>query len=129
MKIPPITVAPDGERIAIPGWLLHPRADHYVLRVVGEAMIEDGVCDGDFVVVRRCSAASEGEMVIAVVGDDAVLRRFYLEHVPGGDLRDAVVRLEASNPAIEAIRLPFADLTIQGVAVGLIRRFDRKEPA
>ena len=114
---PPLTPASEGERIAVPGWLLEPHAEHYVVRVVGDAM--GGICDGDWLVVRRCTAAAEGEMVVALLGDDATLRRFYLE----GD----TARLEASNPALDPIRLPLANLRIQGVAVGLIRRFDRRE--
>lgn len=117
----PIIPTKDGERVAVPGWLLEPHAEHHVLRVVGESMIEHGVCDGDYLVVRRCSAAAEGEMVVAIINDQATLRHFFLE----GD----TARLEATNSSFPPIHIPIADLIIQGVAVGLIRRFDRKEPA
>lgn len=119
---PPLTPASEGERVVVPGWLTDGAPEqHYVLRVVGSLMIESGICDGDFLIVRRSPAAAEGDMVMALVGDDATLRYFYLE----GDQ----ARLEAANPVMEPIRLPYADLKIQGVAVGLIRRFGRKEPA
>ena len=66
--------------------------DHYVLRVVGDSMIDEGIHDGDWVVVERRERAEPGEMVVALVGDEATLKRFY----PEGDR----VRLQPSNPTM-----------------------------
>ena len=69
----------------MPGHLLSPRGgDHYVLRVVGDSMIDEGIHDGDFVIVLRRDLAEPGEMVVALVGDDATLKRFYPEGPTSG---------------------------------------------
>lgn len=86
----------------------------YVLRVKGDSMLGDQICDGDYVIVERRENARDGEMVVALVdGEEATLKRIY--RTPDG------VRLQASNPAYEPI---FAkDVRVQGVVVGVMRRF------
>lgn len=112
----PIEALPGPDRVAVPIHLLNPRGgDHYVLRVVGESMIDEGIHDGDFVIVQRRERAEPGEMVVALIGDDATLKRFY----PEGD----VVRLQPSNPTMQPIRVAARDLKIQGIVVGLMRKF------
>src|SRR4051812_14154930 len=70
----PIEAMSGSERVAVPGHLLSGKpGDHYVLRVVGDSMIEEGIYDGDFVIVLRRDAAEPGEMVVALIGDDATL--------------------------------------------------------
>ena len=88
--------------------------DHFVLRVVGDSMIGEGIHDGDWVVVERRDRAEPGEMVVALVGDDVTLKRFY----PEGER----VRLQPSNPAMAPLRVPAADVRVQGIVVGLMRR-------
>jgi repressor LexA len=86
----------------------------YVLQVKGESMIEDGILDGDFVVIEKSEVASNGDIVVALVDDSlATLKRFYKEG-------DKVV-LKPANSAMEPI-YPNA-LRIQGIAVGVIRKF------
>lgn len=112
----PIEAVAGNERLAVPTHLLSTRAgDHYVLRVVGDSMIEEGIQDGDYVVVLRRERAEAGEMVVALVGDDATLKRFF----PEGE----VVRLQPANPAMEALRVPARDVRVQGIVVGLMRKF------
>lgn len=112
----PIEALPGDERLAVPGHLLHGGADqHYVLRVVGDSMIEEGIQDGDYVVVRRRERADPGEMVVALVGDDATLKRIY----PEGPL----VRLQPANPHMQPLLVPVEQVRVQGVVVGLMRRF------
>ncbi|HEX2643192.1 MAG TPA: transcriptional repressor LexA [Thermoanaerobaculia bacterium] len=112
----PIEALPGPDRVAVPIHLLNPRGgDHYVLRVVGESMIDEGIHDGDFVIVQRRELAEPGEMVVALIGDDATLKRFY----PEGDM----VRLQPSNPTMQAFRVSARELKIQGIVVGLMRKF------
>ena len=103
--------------MTVPGHLLSPRGgEHYVLRVVGESMIEEGIHDGDFVIVLRREVAEPGEMVVALVGgENATLKRFYPE--------GPVIRLQPANPAMQPIRVPAQDVRVQGVVVGLMRKF------
>jgi len=103
-----------SETMAVPD-LLAPSGDAYVLRVRGDSMIEEGIHDGDWVVVQRRDRAEPGETVVALVGADATLKRFY----PEGER----VRLQPANPAMQPIFVAANELKIQGVVVGLMRRF------
>ncbi len=86
----------------------------YVLQVKGESMIEDGILDGDFVVIEKVHDASNGEIVVALVDDNlATLKRYYKE--------DGRVVLRPANSAMEPI-YPNS-LRIQGKVVGLVRKF------
>jgi repressor LexA len=113
----PIEALPHEERLAVPNHLFNgPSAEHYVLRVRGESMIDDGIHDGDYVVVRRREQVRPGEMVVALVGNDEVtLKRFF----PEGDK----VRLEPANSQMHTIWVKADDVEVQGVVVGLMRRY------
>ena len=112
----PIEAVAGDEKLTVPAALFGTRIDdHFVLRVVGESMIGEGIHDGDWVVVEHRERAQPGEMVVALVGDEVTLKRFYPE--------GAVVRLQPSNPAMEPLRVPAADLRIQGIVVGLMRKY------
>lgn len=113
----PIEALPGDETLSVPNHLFGGHSsDHYVLRVTGESMIQEGIYDGDFVIVLRRKEARPGEMVVALVeGIEATLKRFY----PEGNK----VRLQPSNPEMKAIRLPAASVQVQGVVVGLMRKY------
>jgi repressor LexA len=112
----PIEAVVGDEKVNVPAHLLSTRGgEHYVLRVVGESMIEEGIHDGDFVVVLKRDTAEPGEMVVALIGDEATLKRFY----PEGD----TVRLQPANPTMQPIRVPARDVRVQGMVVGLMRKF------
>jgi repressor LexA len=86
----------------------------YVLQVKGDSMIEDGILDGDYVVIEKVSQASNGEIVVALVDNNlATLKRFYKE--------GEQVVLKPANSAMEPIYPK--SLRIQGRVVGLVRRF------
>jgi repressor LexA len=107
-----------SERIGVPSHLLDGRpGDHYVLRVVGDSMLEEGIRDGDYVICRR-GAAEPGDCAVCLVGDDATLKFWF----PEGD----TVRLEPASSALKPIRIPAKDVTAQGVVVGLMRQFKRR---
>ena len=112
----PIEALPGNDSIGVPTHLLPTGArDHYVLRITGDSMIEEGIHDGDLVVVEQRDEAESGEMVVALVGSEATLKRFF----PEGE----EVRLQPANHQMEPIRVPAGAIRIQGVVVGLMRRF------
>ena len=112
----PIEVLPDPESLAVPSWLVAGRGQaHFVLRVAGESMIEEGIHDGDWVVVERRDSALPGEMVVALVGQEVTLKRYFPE--------GSRVRLQPANPAMAPLLVPASDLAVQGIVVGLLRRF------
>lgn len=112
----PIEAVAGSENLTVPPQLFGDRArDHFVLRVAGDSMIGEGIHDGDWVVVERRERAQSGETVVALIGDEVTLKRFY----PEGEL----VRLQPSNPAMQPLRVPADELRVQGIVVGLMRRY------
>jgi repressor LexA len=111
----PVESIPGDEHVFVPGDFLR-SGDHYVLRVRGDSMIGDGVHDGDLVVVQRSQNATDGEMVVALVGDEVTLKRIYRES-------PSTIRLQPANPAMPTMIAPAADVQVQGVVVGLLRRY------
>lgn len=85
--------------------------DHFILSVRGESMINAGILDGDYVVVRKQNTAYNGDIVIAMIEDEATVKRFYKEN--------GVFRLQPENPTMEPIIVP--ELTILGKVVSLYR--------
>ena len=83
----------------------------YILRVKGDSMIGAGILENDYVVVRPAKVADEGEIVVAMIDDEATVKSFYRE-------KD-VVRLEPANPAYKPIRS--ADAQVLGRVVGVFR--------
>jgi repressor LexA len=113
----PIESIMGGETIAVPDQLLPRRGPNYALKVQGESMIDEHIMDGDFVVVHGKQAADNGEMVIALVnGAEATVKRFYREQ--GG-----WIRLQPANPTMQPMRFQERDVLIQGVVVGVIRKY------
>jgi repressor LexA len=111
----PIESIPDEEQISVPADFLR-AGDHYVLRVRGDSMIGDGVHDGDLVVVQRAQSAPDGEMVVALVGDEVTLKRVYREG-------KGTIRLQPANPALPTMIAPATEVQVQGIVVGLLRRY------
>ncbi|HSI37113.1 MAG: transcriptional repressor LexA [Phycisphaerae bacterium] len=92
------------------------RAGVYVLRVRGESMIEDHLCDGDYVVIERRESARNGEQVVALLDTgEATLKRYYKE---GGN-----VRLQPANATMEPRIVPFDRVKVQGVVIGVLRSY------
>jgi repressor LexA len=84
----------------------------FILKVKGESMIEAGILDGDFVVVRQQATANNGEIVVAMIGDEATVKTFYRE-------ADRI-RLQPENSSMEPIYA--TDLSILGKVVAVFRR-------
>lgn len=110
----PIEPVETPEEIEIPASMLG-TGERYALRVQGDSMIEDGIQDGDVVVVRRAERADAGETVVAIVDGEATLKRF---HPARGQ-----VELRPANAALEPIRVRADRVEIRGVLVGLFRRY------
>jgi repressor LexA len=111
----PIEAITTTETISVPEDLAGKR-DTYVLRVRGDSMIDEQIRDGDFVIVEDRKTAENGEMVIALVrGSDVTLKKFYRD--------DGKVRLQPANPAMHALVVDADQVQVQGVVVGVMRRY------
>lgn len=113
----PIEAIQDQETLSVPRDMVRRQRENYVLRVEGNSMIEEQIRDGDYIVVQAQHTAEDGEMVVALVGgDSATVKKLYRE--AGGR-----IRLQPANPTMEPIVVDAADVRIQGVVVGVIRKY------
>ncbi len=102
--------------MAIPSSFVSGTKRTYVLQVRGESMIEDGIMDGDYVVIEQTESASNGEIVVALLDNGmATLKRYYKE--------ETRIRLEPANAKMQPIFVK--NVRIQGKVVGLVRRYGR----
>ncbi|HEU0055144.1 MAG TPA: transcriptional repressor LexA, partial [Longimicrobium sp.] len=93
------------------------RGNNYVLRVKGDSMIDEQIRDGDYIIVNSRNTAENGEMVVALVdGESATVKKFYRE--PGSR-----VRLQPANPTMTPMYFPADRVQIQGIVVGVIRKY------
>lgn len=111
----PIEAFEDHSNLAVPAALLGP-GDHYALEVSGDSMIEAGILDGDYALIKRSDTAREGDIVVALVdGQDATLKYFHRE--------GRAVRLDPANPAYEPQLYEAQRVVVQGKLAGLLRRY------
>jgi repressor LexA len=112
----PIEAVTGNETISVPDSLVSGKRDTYVLRVKGESMIDEQIRDGDWVIVEDRKTADNGEMVIALVGGhEATLKKIYKEQNR--------IRLQPANPTMQPIYVEPDALQIQGVVVGVMRKY------
>jgi repressor LexA len=112
----PIEAVQDRESVTVPEDLVTRGGQHYVLRVRGDSMIDEQIRDGDYVIVNSRNTAQNGEMVVALVqGDSATVKKFYSE----GDR----IRLQPANTTMSPMYFPSHEVSVQGVVVGVIRRY------
>jgi repressor LexA len=111
----PIEAIPDPEDIAVPEGLTG-RRETYALHVSGDSMVEEGILDGDTLVVEKSAVADNGALVIALLeGRDVVVKRFYK--------RGKQVELVSANETHPPMKLDARHVRIQGIVVGLLRRY------
>jgi len=90
--------------------------DVFVLEVGGDSMQDEGILDGDYVLVEKTKVAHNGDIVVALVeGADATLKRLYRE----GDK----IRLQPSNAKMKPIIVPARDVEVQGRVIGVLRKY------
>ncbi len=111
----PIEALESDRTLPVPAALLGP-GEHYALEVSGDSMIEAGIFDGDYALVRRTDSARDGEIVVALVrGEEATLK--YLRRESG------MVRLDPANASYEAQIYRPEEVQVQGKLAGLLRRY------
>jgi len=114
----PIEAIENPEAVEVPQEFLGTR-ESFVLRVKGDSMIEDGIHNGDWIIVEKRDVAENGQTVVALVENEAATVKRY---VPDGFGK---VRLEPANSAMRAITYPASSVRIQGVLIGLMRKYNQ----
>ena len=111
----PIEALQGTEGFAVPAALLGP-GEHYALEVSGDSMVEEGILDGDFALIRKADTARDGEIVVALIdNEEATLKTYRRE--------GRTIRLDPANSRYEAQRYDESRVAIQGRLAGLIRRY------
>lgn len=115
----PIETFPQAGRVTVPVTMVSDASRSYVLEVTGDSMIDDGIRDGDKIVVEARESANSGQTVVALVeGGQTALKRFY------NDTAGGTIKLVPANKNIETIILPAEKVKVQGVVKGLVRDYE-----
>ncbi|HYC94390.1 MAG TPA: transcriptional repressor LexA, partial [Sphingomicrobium sp.] len=111
----PIEALQGTEAFAVPAALLGP-GEHYALEVSGDSMVEEGILDGDYALIRKVDTARDGEIVVALIdNEEATLKTYRRE--------GQMIRLDPANRSYEPQRYDESRVAIQGRLAGLIRRY------
>jgi repressor LexA len=111
----PIEALQGTDTLPVPAALLGP-GEHYALEVAGDSMVEEGILDGDFALIRRQETARDGEIVVALVNnEEATLKTFRRE--------GSMIRLDPANRRYDPQRYRPEQVQIQGKLAGLLRRY------
>ena len=111
----PIEAIASTETIAVPEEMVG-RRDTYVLRVRGNSMIDEQICDGDFVIIEDRKTAQNGETVVALLGgSDVTLKKLYREN--------GRIRLQPANPTMQPLFVEPDQVQVQGVVIGVMRKY------
>ena len=111
----PIEALQGTEGFSVPAALLGP-GEHYALEVSGDSMVEEGILDGDFALIRKVDNARDGEIVVALIdNEEATLKTYRRE--------GQMIRLDPANRSYEPQRYDESRVSIQGRLAGLIRRY------
>ncbi len=111
----PIEAIEGQSALSVPSALLG-SGEHYALEVSGDSMVDAGILDGDFALIKRANTARDGEIIVALVrGEEATLK--YLRR------ENQMVRLDPANPAYEPQLYEAGEVEVQGKLAGLLRRY------
>lgn len=110
----PVEVFEAHEPILVPPMLLR-TGTHFVMRVMGDSMVDDGIREGDLVIVQQQTALKNGETVVAVVRGEATIKRYYRH--------GNIVELRPANANMASLEVEARDVEVKGVVAGLMRKY------
>jgi repressor LexA len=112
----PVEAVANPETISL-GDFARGKSNVFVLRVKGDSMVDDHICDGDYILVEGANTAENGEIVVALIeGTDATLKRFFRQE-------GSKIRLQPANAQMDPIILPARDVKVQGRVIGVLRKY------
>ena len=127
----PIEALDHNEFIDVPASMLRNSKNSFALKVQGQSMIEDGIFDGDIILVQKQSQANNGDIIVANVDSEATVKRFYFHKKkldafnkdPQLKSQEEKVELRPANANMESLWFSPHQVKVQGIVVGLIRKF------
>lgn len=117
----PIEAYTHDEQVDVPPSLIRNPNKTFALQVSGQSMIDDGIHDGDIILVQKQATASNGEIVVATVDNESTVKRFFLR--PHPENKEKMVELRPANSTMQSMWFDPNTVQIQGILVGLIRKF------
>lgn len=111
--------------VDVPPSLVRNPSKSFALKVEGQSMIEDGIFDGDIILVQKQQSASNGEIIVASIENESTVKRFFLSNKPNSKDKstDKWVELRPANSNMKSMWYSPDQVQIQGVVVGLVRKF------
>lgn len=119
----PIESLKYDEFISVPNHLVRNASKTFALRVQGDSMINEGIFDGDTILVQQQNNAKNGDLVVATVDNEATVKRFFLRTPPRGNHDELMVELRPANEKLQSMWFSPYEVNIQGILVGLLRQF------
>jgi repressor LexA len=119
----PIERFEHNEFVQIPPHLVKKPDSTFVLKVQGDSMIDDGIWDGDYLLIEEKKTASNGDIVVASIDQEATVKRFYMRNKPDSDSEHPWVELRPSNSRLKSMWFNPEDVEIKGLVVGLVRSY------
>jgi len=111
----PIEALQGSDTLPVPAALLGP-GEHYALEVAGDSMVDVGILDGDYALVRKTDTARDGEIVVALINEEEATLKTYRRE-------GQMIRLDPANRQYDPQRYPEGSVRIQGRLAGLLRRY------
>jgi repressor LexA len=111
----PIEAIEGQDTINVPEEFIR-RDNTFCLRVRGESMVDEGIRDGDYIIVEGRDIATNGETIVALINGEATVKKYYRE-------QDGLIRLQPANATMQPIIVNEGDLQVRGVVVGLMRKY------
>lgn len=119
----PIEALKHDEFIDVPPSMVKNPAKSFALKVQGDSMIEDGIFDDDIILIQKQDSASNGDIIVATVDNEATVKRIYIRPRPESGSSEKMVELRPSNSKMKSMWYSPEEVSIRGIVVGLIRKF------
>lgn len=119
----PIEALKHDEFVDVPPSMVRNPSKSFALKVQGDSMIEDGIFDEDIILIQKQDSASNGDIVVATVENEATVKRIYVRARPESGSSEKMVELRPSNSTMKSMWYSPDEVSIRGIVVGLLRKF------
>lgn len=119
----PLESIKHDEFISVPANMVRQANKTFALRIQGDSMINEGILDGDTILVQQQSSAANGDLVVAMIENEATVKRFFLRTPPRGSHDELLVELRPANDKFQSMWYSPYEVGVQGIVVGLLRKF------
>lgn len=119
----PIERLHDNEFISVPSEFIKSSGQHFALKVEGDSMIEEGIFDGDYLIVLSQAQAKDGDLVVASIEGEATVKKFYLKKNPELTSAQKMIELRPANARLKSMWFSPQDVEVKGLVKALFRKY------